>query len=89
MEAIALPEFIREREQIALLKLDLEGAEAAILNEMEEGDLLRVGVLVIEEHDRPIDHRRLKRMGFRLDFRPAGRKRHAVYARQAKSWWPF
>jgi FkbM family methyltransferase len=81
VEAIALPDFLRQRGSVALLKLDLEGAEAEILNGMEEDDLRRIGVLVIEEHDRPIKHRRLKRIGFRLDFRPAGRKRHAVYVR--------
>jgi FkbM family methyltransferase len=87
VEAIALPDFIRGLDRVALLKLDLEGAEAAILNEMEEEDLKRIGVLVIEEHDNPIDHRRLKRLGFKLEFRPGGRKRHSVYAFRGKSWW--
>ncbi|MHC4939826.1 MAG: FkbM family methyltransferase [Planctomycetota bacterium] len=89
VEAISLPDFIRGLGHVALLKLDLEGAEAAILNETEEEDLTRVGVLVIEEHDRPIDHRRLKRIGFSIDFRPGGRKRHAVYVYRGRSWWRF
>lgn len=89
VEAISLPDFLRRCGAVALLKLDLEGAEAEILNGMEADDLRRVGVLVVEEHAHPIDHRRLKRIGFRLDFRPAGRMRHAVYVRRAPSRWRF
>jgi len=81
VQAISLPAFIRDLGQVALLKLDLEGAEAAILNGMDEETLRMVGMLVIEEHDEPIDHRRLKAMGFRVAFRPLDSKRHAVYVR--------
>lgn len=84
VEAISLPEFIRKLGQVALLKLDLEGAEAPILNGMDEDTLRRVGILVIEEHDQPIDHRRLKSMGFRVAFRPLDSKRHVVYVRGEK-----
>jgi FkbM family methyltransferase len=81
VEAISLPKFIRDLGQVALLKLDLEGAEAAILNGMDEETLRLVGMLVIEEHDQPINHRRLKAMGFRVAFRPLDSKRHVVYVR--------
>jgi len=83
VEAISLPAFVRECCAVALLKLDLEGAEAAIVNRMDEADLRRIGVLVLEEHDEPIDHARLKRIGFKLDFRPLRNRRHAVYVRRS------
>ena len=56
VETISLPEVIRDaakgREDIAFLKLDIEGAELAILEAMEEQDLFRhVRLTVAETHE--------------------------------------
>jgi FkbM family methyltransferase len=82
VEAISLPAFIESLGSVALIKLDLEGAEAAIINETDPEILRRVGVLVLEEHDVPIDYPRLKSMGFQLAYRPMRSKRHGVFQRR-------
>lgn len=87
VDAISLPDFIDGLGRVGLLKLDLEGAEAAILNGTPEETLRRVGIIVVEEHDQRIRHGRLRRMGFRIAFRPFDVRRHAVYVRRALPWW--
>jgi len=87
VEAASLPDFIDGLGSVGLLKLDLEGAEAAILNSISEETLRRVGILVVEEHDQPIRHGRLRRMGFRIAFRPFRARRHMVYVRKEIPWW--
>jgi len=62
-----------------LLKLDLEGYEAAIIADTPADALQKVKLLILEEHHQPINHQKLFDIGFRLLFHPANSKRHFVY----------
>lgn len=71
--------YIRDIGHVALLKLDLEGFEAVIVNGMPADVLERIHLLVIEEHHEPVDYERLRNAGFGLWFMPLGNPRHRVY----------
>ncbi len=79
VEVIDLGNYIRSMREVALLKMDMEGYEADVLNGMPDDALRRVRLLVTEEHHRPIDTERLRALGFSLWYRPRGCPRHAVY----------
>lgn len=64
-----------------LLKLDLEGYEACLLNTLPEDCLAIPKVLVLEEHGYPVDYERLTRAGFEILFRPYNSPRHSVWRR--------
>ena len=70
VRVIDLYRHIRDLGRVALLKLDLEGYEAELLNRMPDDVLARVGLLLTEEHHLPIDHARLAAAGFELWFHP-------------------
>lgn len=62
-----------------LVKLDLEGYEAKLIQELPEETLKTIKILILEEHHLPIDHEKLDRLGFRLLFHPLKSNRHFVY----------
>lgn len=62
-----------------LLKLDIEGYEAHIINNISDDALKKVKILILEEHHIAIEHEKLDRLGFRLLFHPANSQRHFVY----------
>jgi FkbM family methyltransferase len=64
-----------------VVKLDIEGHEADILNAAPMSVLEKIKLLVLEEHHKPIDHTRLVASGFELLFNPWGLDRHFVYLR--------
>jgi FkbM family methyltransferase len=66
----------------AILKIDLEGAEAEILNTASSTQLEKIGVIVLEEHHHFVDHSRFVEIGFRLWLQPYDSKRHKVYVHQ-------
>jgi FkbM family methyltransferase len=70
---------IRSLGRVALLKLDLEGYEAEVLNQMPPDVLERVHLLVTEEHHLPIDYDRLTAAGFQCWFHALGDPKHRVY----------
>lgn len=74
VEVISLPSFIRELEKpVAVLKLDIEGAEVAILHALiDEGLLDRVGAVFAEMHEDRIVS--LQSESLRLRQRIAGSK---------------
>jgi FkbM family methyltransferase len=80
-----LYEYIRSLDHVALLKLDLEGHEAEILNNAPEDVLAKIHILIVEEHDVPIDHDRLTAAGFWCWFHPLNMPRHSVY-RADRPW---
>lgn len=73
-----LTELANKRKNI-LLKLDLEGYEANIIEETPADILQKVKLLILEEHHQPINHQKLFENGFRLLFHPANSRRHFVY----------
>jgi FkbM family methyltransferase len=79
VRVIDLYEHIRQLDRVALLKLDLEGFEAELLNSMPADVLDRVQLLLTEEHHLPIDHTRLLNAGFTLWFHPRQDPRQRVY----------
>jgi len=73
--AVSMPSLMQRCgiEQIDLLKMDIEGAEAALLGDDCEQWIGRVGCMVIEIHDElPIDEleRRMARHGFEVERSP-------------------
>jgi FkbM family methyltransferase len=80
---VNLYRYIREVGHVALIKLDLEGYEAPLLNQMPDDVLERIYILITEEHDLPIDHARLRSAGFTVWFEPW--ERHRVY-RAPRPW---
>jgi FkbM family methyltransferase len=70
---------VRDLGSVALLKLDLEGYEAELLNHMPADVLARVHLLLTEEHHLPIDYSRLTQAGFELWFQPYQDSKHRVY----------
>jgi FkbM family methyltransferase len=83
-EAVQVPvinlyRLIRESKSVALLKLDLEGYEAEILNRMPLDVYERIYMLIVEEHHIPIDHARIRAAGFSCWFHPLGIPSHWVY----------
>lgn len=53
VECVDLAEFIQSLGRIALLKMDIEGAEISVLNHLlDTGVIDRVGVAVVETHER-------------------------------------
>lgn len=79
VEAVDLYDYIRNLDRVALLKLDLEGFEAEILNRMPADVLDKVFLLITEEHHRPINYERLRDAGFWLWYTPLGMPRHRVF----------
>ncbi|WP_342777320.1 FkbM family methyltransferase [Ruegeria sediminis] len=65
--AAIIEERLEERNDIALLKLDIEGAELEVMNDLMDRDLLRhVRLTVVETHERQFpelrrDYRMLRR----------------------------
>lgn len=76
-----LYDHIRRVGDVALLKLDLEGYEADILNGMPSDVLDRIHIMVIEQHHRSIDFARLREAGFWTWYTPGGASRHRVLRR--------
>jgi FkbM family methyltransferase len=70
VDCVDLREYISRFERVKLLKLDLEGYEAHIINNGAEKILSNVDMLVLEEHDCAINHELIKRCGFKLWFYP-------------------
>ncbi len=64
-----------------LLKLDLEGFEAELLNQLPIAKLKLPTVLVLEEHGFPVDYSRLRDAGLEILFRPYDSPRHSVWHR--------
>ncbi|MAT55377.1 MAG: hypothetical protein CMN32_12935 [Saprospirales bacterium] len=62
-----------------LLKLDLEGYEAAVIDNMQDDHLRMIKILILEEHGCPINHDRLNKIGFYNLYHPLGSSRHFVY----------
>ena len=84
VEVIDLAAFIGALDAApCLLKLDLEGFEADLIAAMPIEVLRQVGILVLEEHHRPIDHAKLRQAGLELVFNPLGSDRHFVYVNPA------
>jgi O-antigen biosynthesis protein len=79
VRVIDLYEHIRELGEVALLKLDLEGFEAELLEHMPADVLARIHLLSTEEHHLPIDHKRLLAAGFEPWFQPRQDPRQRVY----------
>lgn len=70
VECIDLADYLRKLDKVLILKLDLEGFEARILNVAAEKILRNVEVLILEEHHEPINHDLIKANGFRLWYEP-------------------
>ena len=70
---------VREIGDVALMKLDLEGFEATILDSAPSDALRAIRLLIIESHHNPIDFDRLEAEGFELWYQPFGSDRHRVY----------
>ena len=85
VRVIDLYRLMSDLEQVALLKLDLEGYEAEILNHMPTAILSKVNILIVEEHHLPIDHARIEQAGFSCWFQPLGHPRHRVYRSRRES----
>ena len=85
VEAVNLFSFIRELDKpVFILKLDLEGYEEFILNEMDVEKLASVKMLIIETHRDHLDHQRLLKSGFQLLFQPdISTQRQFIYIRSS------
>ena len=66
-----------------LIKLDLEGYEAELLNNLAMEKLRTPRILVLEEHGFPVDYARLRSAGLEILFRPYESPRHSVWHRLA------
>ena len=71
IECIDLREYVKPLDSILIMKLDLEGYEATLINNAAEKLLKNVKVLIIEEHHEKINHNYIKKCGFKLWFYPA------------------
>lgn len=69
--------------QTIVLKLDLEGFEAKVLDELPEPALQRITMFLLEEHHVPVNHQRFLDAGFVLLFHPLGHERQFVYLNAA------
>jgi hypothetical protein len=86
VEVIDLNRFILSLKQpVFVLKLDMEGFEAQVIETLSPEGLEKVKILIVEEHHVPFNHKRLQHHGFYLDFNPLGSKRHFVYVN--KHFW--
>lgn len=78
---VSLEERIRSLgKPVFILKLDLEGFEAVLIEQLSPEAFASVKLLVLEEHHVPVNHGRLRQLGFELWFNPLGNARHFVYA---------
>jgi FkbM family methyltransferase len=64
---------------VFLLKLDLEGYEARIIDAISAEALSKIKIIVLEEHHIAVDHRKLFEHGFRVIDYPLHINRHFVY----------
>lgn len=80
VDCVNIYDFIlNAKEDIFILKLDLEGYEQIILEKMPASVFNKIKFIFIEEHGMPIDHYRIKNSGFTLMFNPFKSERHFVY----------
>jgi FkbM family methyltransferase len=80
VSVINLEEFINKIDvPVFILKLDLEGFEAAVLKNLSSNTLSKIKIMILEEHHLPIDHQRLQDEGFSLLFNPLNSDRHFIY----------
>lgn len=80
VEVVDINRFILSLEQpVFVLKLDMEGFEAVVIETISSKALEKVKILIVEEHHIPVNHQRLQNHGFYLDFNPLGFDRHFVY----------
>jgi FkbM family methyltransferase len=82
VEIINLEEFIDSLDLTGkklLLKIDLEGYEANILNNLNQSVFKKLEWVFIEEHHIKINHNKLEDLGFVNILNPFGSKRHFVY----------
>lgn len=68
--------------QPSLVKLDLEGYEAALIDSLDPGDLFGVEVLVLEEHHVEVNRDNIERDGLEVWFHPYDSDAHTVYRRK-------
>lgn len=81
VNTINIYEYLHRFTRIALLKLDLEGHEAEILNNMPEELLRKIDILIVEIHEHAVDLERLKASGLETWFHPFDKARHIVLRR--------
>lgn len=76
---VDLAAVILAQEKVDILKLDLEGHEALLVNEMSMPALSKPKVIILEEHGQPINYSRLLSCGFELVRHSYGMSRHSIY----------
>ena len=83
VESINLFSFIQNLDKpVFILKLDLEGYEEVIINNVTPEDLNRINVIVLETHTDTFNHSKLTDAGFHLLFQPhISSSREFVYIR--------
>ncbi|MBD0287505.1 MAG: FkbM family methyltransferase [Flavisolibacter sp.] len=83
VETVNLFSFIRNLDKpVFILKMDLEGYEEYILNEVDADSFASIKILIIETHRDNLDHSRLLASGFHLLFQPhISTHRQFVYLR--------
>ena len=80
VEVIDLNRFVLSLNQpVFVLKMDMEGFEAMVIETLSPEVLEKIKILIVEEHHVPVNHERLQYHGFSLDFNPRGSDRHFVY----------
>ncbi len=80
VDVINLYNFIEKlNEPVFILKLDLEGFEAEIINRFPTKLLKKIKIILLEEHEIPIIHDILKKNKFVVAFNPSNSQRQFVY----------
>lgn len=83
VESVGLFSFINKLDkEVFILKLDVEGYEEALIDELKDGDLKNIQVIIVETHTDNFDHQKLINHGYSLLFNPGiSSARQFVYSR--------